>query len=64
MKEALRCYDLAQRSSKEKRVAHNEMKRQCEVIRDFWRNKLVEHSTRGGRMVVEAIRSKKSNNPL
>ena len=47
--------NLAEKLRREKRNAVNVMNNKIEVVRDFWRNKILEGSTRAGRMVREAL---------
>lgn len=46
--------NLAERLKREKRELSNTLNRKVETVRDFWRNKLCEGSSRSGRMVQAA----------
>lgn len=50
--------NLAERIRKEKREAINQLALKCEVIRDRWRNELLEGGSRGGLMVKKALHAK------
>lgn len=60
VREALLYRNLAEQMRKEKRDTHHKMSRQCETIRDFWRNTLVEGCSRSGKMVRQAMLNKKN----
>lgn len=55
--------NLAEKLRKEKRSAVNIMNEKVEVVRDFWRNKILEGSTRAGRIVREALSNNKYAKP-
>lgn len=48
--------DCCERLKKEKRELHNQLSTNCETVRDFWRNKLLEGSSRGGLLVQKAVK--------
>ena len=50
--------DLAEKLRKEKRDMHRKMSEQCETIRDFWCNNLIEGCSRSGRMVRQTMLNK------
>ena len=51
---------LAEKLRREKRNAVNIMNEKTEVVRDFWRSKILEGSTRAGRIVREALKNSKN----
>ena len=54
LKDALLYRNVAEQL-REKRALHNKLTEKCKTICNFWRNKLVEGCSRGGRMVREAL---------
>ena len=46
--------NYAEQLKKEKRELNDTLNRKIEIVRDFWRNKLCEGDSRGGRMVRAA----------
>lgn len=46
---------MAEQSQSEKRDLKHALEGQIEVVRDFWRNKIVEGGTRSGRILREAL---------
>lgn len=55
LEDAIFYRNLAERLRKEKRQAVSNMNDKVELVRDFWRNTILEGSTRGGRMVKKAL---------
>ena len=47
--------NLAEASQLEKRTLKNELERKVETVRDFWRNKIVEGSSRPGKILRAAL---------
>lgn len=56
--------NLAEKFRSEKRSAVNIMNDKIEVVRDFWRNKILEGSTRAGRIVREALKNSNTRSYL
>ena len=55
-----KCYrDLAEKIMKEKRELENTMKRRTEVVRDFWRNKILEGDSRSGKILMASLAKNK-----
>ena len=52
--------DLAEKLRKEKRTAIHNLNEKIELVRDFWRNKICEGSTRAGKMVQRALLQNKT----
>ena len=50
--------NLAERLQREKRELKHQMEEKTEVVVDFWRNKLLEGSSRAGKMVKCALQKK------
>lgn len=51
-----KCYrDLAETLKKEKRELENRLQTQIEVVRDFWRNKIFEGGSRGGKFLRASL---------
>lgn len=51
-----RCYrDLAETRQAEKRVLKKELEGKVELVREFWRNKVVEGSSRSGQILRAAL---------
>ena len=51
-----KCYqELAETLKKEKRELENRLHTQTEVVRDFWRNKIIEGDSRGGRILRASL---------
>lgn len=51
-----RCYrDIAEARQAEKRLQKTELEGKVELVRDFWRNKLVEGSSRSGQILRAAL---------
>ncbi len=60
---------MAERIKAEKRILHNrilhnEMCRKLEVVREHYRNKVIESGSRGGVMVRMAMEAKSDDPPL
>ena len=54
-----KCYrDLAETLKKEKRELENELHTQTEIVRNFWRNKIFEGDSRGGKILRAALLKK------
>lgn len=51
--------NLAEQLRSEKRDVVCSMNTKVEVVRDFWRNKILEGSTRAGKMVKKSIDSRR-----
>ena len=51
--------DLAERIKAKKREEVNELNHKIELVRNYWRNKVYEGSSRAGRLVQKALLSKK-----
>lgn len=47
--------NIAEERQSEKRILKNELEGQIEVVRNFWRNKVVEGSSRSGRILRAAL---------
>ena len=47
--------NLAEQSQSDKRLLKSNMEEKIETVRDFWRNKIIEGDSRGGRMVRAAL---------
>ena len=47
--------DMAENSQTQKRILKANLEKKVEIVRDFWRNKVVEGSTRSGRMLRAAL---------
>lgn len=47
--------NVAEEKQSEKRALKSELEQQIEVVRDFWRNKVVEGSSRSGRILRAAL---------
>ena len=47
--------DKAESAQAEKRKLKNEMEKTVEVVRDFWRNKVVEGESRSGKILRAAL---------
>lgn len=47
--------DLAETLKKEKRELQNRLQTQTEVVRDFWRNKIFEGGSRGGKILRASL---------
>lgn len=47
--------NLAEESQSEKRILKSELEGQIEVVRNFWRNKIVEGGTRSGKILRAAL---------
>ncbi len=52
---AQQCRDLAEKTQHEKRDLKYKLQTQVEVVRNFWRNQLVEGSSRSGKMLRAAL---------
>ena len=50
--------NLAEKLQKEKREMNSAMNEKIELVRDFWRNKIIEGSSRAGRIVQKALLSR------
>ena len=51
-----KCYrDLAENLKKEKRELENKLQTETEVVRDFWRNKIIEGDSRGGKILRASL---------
>lgn len=50
--------NLSERLRKEKRNVVDSMNDKVELVRDFWRNNIMEGSTRAGRMVKKALENR------
>ena len=48
--------DIAERMKDEKLESEQRMKKEVKTIRNFWRNNIMEGSTRAGRMVKKALK--------
>ena len=48
--------DIAERMNDEKLESEQRMKKEVKTIRNFWRNNIMEGSTRAGRMVKKALK--------
>jgi len=48
--------DLAEKLRTEKRILHNDMCKKLEVVREHYRNKIVEGSSRSGQMIKLAMK--------
>ena len=54
-----KCYrDLAETLKKEKRELENKLHTQTEIVRDFWRNKIFEGGSRGGKILRASLLQK------
>ena len=54
-----KCYrDLAETLKKEKRELENKLHTQTEIVRDFWRNKIFEGGSRGGKLLRASLLQK------
>ena len=51
--------DMTETSQSEKRIMKSKLEKKIETVRDFWRNKLVEGTSRSGRMLRAALKNKK-----
>ena len=58
LQEAQSNRNAAERLKHQNRCLKNEMHSRCEVIRDFWRNNVVEGATRSGLILREALQRK------
>ena len=47
--------DMAETSQTQKRILKANLEKKVEIVRDFWRNKVVEGSTRSGKMLRAAL---------
>ena len=47
--------DMAETSQAQKRILKAELENKNELVRNFWRNKVVEGSTRSGKMLRAAL---------
>ena len=53
---AAQCYrDMAENSQKEKREIQYKLEANTELVRNFWRNKIIEGSSRSGKMLRAAL---------
>ena len=50
--------NVAEERQSEKRNLKSELEQQVEVVRDFWRNKVIEGSSRSGRILRAALSRK------
>ena len=51
-----KCYrDMAEKLKKEKRELESKLRKETEVVRDFWRSKILEGSTRSGRILRASL---------
>lgn len=50
------CYrDLAEKARSEKQQVQHKLETEIELVRDFWRNKVVEGGSRGGKLLRAAL---------
>ena len=47
--------DLAESSLEQKRSMKTDLERKIELVRDFWRNKIVEGTTRSGKILQASL---------
>ena len=50
--------DLAEKARSEKQEVQHKLENEIEVVRDFWRNKVVEGGSRGGKILRAALLKK------
>ncbi len=47
--------DIAEKTRKEKRDLKNKLENEIEIVRNFWRNKIVEGKSRSGKILRESL---------